>query len=82
MNAAKFADVDHVDVFMEVDEGDVTVFVRDTGVGFDLGSVPGDRRGIADSVVGRMTRHGGSAIVRSAPGEGTEVELRLTRVAS
>jgi len=82
VNAAKFADVDHVDVFMEVDEGDVTVFVRDTGVGFDLGSVPGDRRGIADSVVGRMTRHGGSAIVRSAPGEGTEVELRLTRVAS
>src|SRR5204862_99965 len=82
VNAAKFAKVDHVDVFLEVDEGDVTVFVRDTGVGFDPASVPDDRRGVADSVVARMARHGGSAIVRSAPGEGTEVELHLSRVAS
>jgi signal transduction histidine kinase len=69
-------------VFVEVDERDITVFVRDTGVGFDPSAVPDDRRGLADSVIGRMARHGGSGAVRSAPGEGTEVELRLERVVS
>ena len=43
-------------------------------------TVPDDRRGIAESVVGRMSRHGGHAVVRSAPGEGTEVELQSSRV--
>ena len=80
VNAAKFAQVDHADVFAEVDDRGATVFVRDTGVGFDPGAVPADRRGLADSVVGRMARHGGSATVRSAPGEGTEIELRVERV--
>jgi signal transduction histidine kinase/phage shock protein PspC (stress-responsive transcriptional regulator) len=82
VNAAKFAHVDHVDVFAEVTADDVTVFVRDTGGGFDVDAVPPDRQGIAGSIVGRMARHGGSAVVRSAPGEGTEVELRLSRVSS
>ena len=39
--------------------------------------VPDDRRGLRDSVTGRLTRLGGTAEVRSAPGEGTEVELVL-----
>ena len=82
VNASKFAGVDHVDVFVEVDDKEITVFVRDTGAGFDPATVPGDRRGLADSVVGRMARHGGNAVVRSAPGEGTEVELRMERAAA
>jgi signal transduction histidine kinase len=41
--------------------------------------VPGDRRGIADSIVRRMARHGGSAEIRSQEGAGTEVILRLPR---
>jgi signal transduction histidine kinase len=80
VNASKFAQVDHADVFAEVDDRGVTVFVRDTGAGFDPEAVPTDRRGLADSVVGRMARHGGSAAVRSAPGEGTEIELHMDRV--
>jgi signal transduction histidine kinase len=39
------------------------------------GSGPG--RGIPDSIVGRMRRQGGTAAIRSAPGAGTEVELRM-----
>lgn len=80
VNAAKFAGVDVVDVYVEVTDDDVEVFVRDTGAGFDASAVPPDRRGIAESVVGRMARHGGTAVVRTAPGEGTEVELRMGRV--
>jgi signal transduction histidine kinase len=78
VNAAKFAGTD-VAVFAEVRPELVEVFVRDTGQGFDTDAVPADRRGIAESVVGRMERHGGSATVRSTPGGGTEVELRLDR---
>ena len=55
-----------------------TVFVRDRGRGFDpLTSVPTDRGGIAESIVGRMHRNGGTAVIRSRPGEGTEVELSM-----
>jgi phage shock protein PspC (stress-responsive transcriptional regulator)/two-component sensor histidine kinase len=57
---------------------DVEAFVRDRGRGFVLNDVPSDRRGIADSIIGRMARYGGIANVRSTPGHGTEVSLRIT----
>jgi signal transduction histidine kinase/phage shock protein PspC (stress-responsive transcriptional regulator) len=79
VNAAKFAGVATIDVFVEVRPEEVEVFVRDTGSGFAPSAVPPDRRGIAESIVGRMARHGGTARVRSEPGEGTEVELRMKR---
>ncbi|TMK89319.1 MAG: PspC domain-containing protein [Actinobacteria bacterium] len=81
VNAAKFAGVERVQVFVEVEGERVTVFVRDRGVGFDPASVDADRRGVSESIVGRMTRHGGVAVVRSSPGQGTEVELTMTRTA-
>jgi signal transduction histidine kinase len=59
----------------------VSVYVRDRGVGFDRGSVAADRRGIAESIEGRLVRAGGHAAVVSAPGAGTEVELSLPRSA-
>ena len=55
------------------------VFVRDRGPGFDPDAVPADRRGVRESIVGRMERHGGRAVVHTAPGEGTEVELVMER---
>jgi signal transduction histidine kinase len=78
-NAAKFAGSDHVDLFAEVEQDRVHVFVRDRGVGFDVAKVPDDRRGVRDSIIGRMQRHGGTATVSSTPLEGTEVELALSR---
>jgi signal transduction histidine kinase len=80
-NAAKFAGVEHVDVFVEVTEDELAVFVRDRGAGFDRAAVPADRRGLSESIEGRLLRAGGSATVVSTPGEGTEVELRLPRSA-
>lgn len=79
VNAAKFAGTGRVDVYAEAGEDRVEVFVRDRGAGFDPAAVPADRRGVRESIVGRMERHGGMAEIRSAPGEGTEVELVLER---
>jgi signal transduction histidine kinase len=76
-NAARHAGVDEVAVFVEAGDGEVAVFVRDRGAGFDPASVPADRQGIAESIRGRMERVGGTATVTAAPGEGVEVELRL-----
>jgi signal transduction histidine kinase len=80
VNAAKHSGATGVDLYTEVTPERVAVFVRDRGKGFDPATVPDDRRGLRDSVTGRLTRLGGTAEVRSAPGEGTEVELVLPRV--
>lgn len=70
-------DVVAISVFAEAEPGRVEVFVRDRGRGFDPDDIPGDRRGVRESIVGRMRRAGGRATIHSAPGEGTEVELLL-----
>jgi signal transduction histidine kinase len=74
-NAAKFAGSERVDLYAEVGRERVEVFVRDRGAGFDPAAIPSDRRGVRDSIMGRVERRGGHAAIRSAPGEGTEVEL-------
>ncbi|MCW2789678.1 MAG: ATPase [Aeromicrobium sp.] len=77
VNAAKHAHVDRVDVYAETDGRTAQVFVRDRGVGFDPATIAEDRMGVRGSIVDRVERHGGTASVRSAPGEGTEVALSI-----
>jgi signal transduction histidine kinase len=77
VNAAKFGGGSVVDVFAEAGPDGVDVFVRDRGPGFDPEAVAADRRGVRESIVGRMERHGGRAVINSRPGEGTEIELSL-----
>jgi signal transduction histidine kinase len=77
VNAALHAPGAPVSAFMRVHDDAVTVYVHDRGPGFDPGSVPSERRGIRESIVGRMRRHGGDAEVRSAPGAGCEVILTI-----
>ncbi len=81
-NAAKFAGSERVDLYAEVQDDRVEVFVRDRGVGFDPAAIPPDRRGVRDSIIARMERHRGRAAVHSSPGEGTEVELVMERGSS
>jgi phage shock protein PspC (stress-responsive transcriptional regulator)/signal transduction histidine kinase len=81
-NASKFGGDGPVDVYAEVTGERIEVFVRDRGPGFDLSAVPDDRRGVRESIVGRMQRHGGRAEIRSEPGAGTEVELVVDRKAA
>ena len=79
VNAAKYADGAAESVYAEVEPDQVTVFVRDRGPGFDPDTVPEDRLGLRQSVRGRMARNGGTATVRSSPGDGTEVQLEMPR---
>jgi len=65
-----------VSVYVEVGSVSVEAFVRDHGPGFDLEDVPQDRLGVRESILGRMSRHGGSATVRRLE-HGTEVSLSL-----
>ena len=82
VNAARHAKVDKIDVYMQADKQNVELFVRDRGVGFDPALIDADRHGVAESIRGRVERAGGSAVVRTAPGEGTEIELRVPRAAN
>jgi signal transduction histidine kinase len=81
VNAAKHSGAAEVSVYAEVEPENVTVFVRDRGKGFDPDDVPTDRHGLADSIRGRMERHGGTVGLRTTVGEGTEVQLTMPRAA-
>jgi signal transduction histidine kinase len=76
-NAAKFGAGSPVDVYAESTSNGLQVFVRDRGPGFDPAAVPADRRGVRESIMGRMERHGGKARITSSRESGTEVELEL-----
>ncbi len=82
VNAAKHSGAPRVDVYGEIGPDQLEIFVRDKGVGFDPGRVPPDRRGLADSVVGRVERVGGTVTINSRvnaaaldDGSGTEVAV-------
>ena len=77
VNAGKHAGVDVVDVYAELLAGELSIFVRDRGVGFDVENIPADRHGIRDSIRARVEGSGGRVRISSTPGEGTEVELAV-----
>lgn len=77
VNAGKHAGVDAVDVYAELLAGELSIFVRDRGVGFDVDAIPADRHGIRDSIRARVEGTGGRVRISSTPGEGTEVELAV-----
>ncbi len=77
VNAAKWSGAPVVSLFVEVEGAKVSLFVRDRGCGFDPLAVAPDRRGVSQSIEGRMARAGGTATIRSSPGAGTEVELTM-----
>ncbi|HST48724.1 PspC domain-containing protein [Jatrophihabitans sp.] len=77
VNAAKHAQVTTVSVYAELTGDSASVFVRDRGAGFDPDRISESRQGIRGSIVGRLQRQHGTATIRSAPGQGTEVQLRV-----
>jgi signal transduction histidine kinase len=82
INAAKWSGASVISLFAEVEPTEVSIVVRDRGQGFDPEAVPEDRKGLAESIHGRMARRGGSATVSTAEGEGTKVTLKMPRTAT
>ena len=77
LNAARHAGGE-VSVYVETTPESIDVFVRDRGPGVDMATLPDDRLGIRESIIGRMTRAGGTAtVLPGAGGTGTEVHLHL-----
>jgi signal transduction histidine kinase len=70
-------------VLVEDEPGRVVVTVRDDGVGMaltrPLQAAGAGRLGLAQSIRGRVSDLGGETVITSAPGEGTEIELRVPR---
>ena len=79
VNAAKWSGADVVSIYAEAEPTVLSVFVRDRGKGFDPAGVAPDRKGISESIHARVRRCGGTSSVRSSPGQGTEVALKIER---
>lgn len=76
-NAARHAGVSEIDVYGEVGERALAVYVRDRGGGFDPEAVPSDRQGVRNSIIGRVVGLGGAATVKSSQGGGTEWRMTV-----
>lgn len=74
-NAAKHSGASSVDVRAAIDGTQLTIEVRDSGVGFDVGTVR--TRGLVHSIQERADVHGFAVHIESALGNGTRVVLSL-----
>ncbi|ANE05251.1 histidine kinase [Corynebacterium crudilactis] len=77
VNVAKHAGVETADVYAEIMLGELSIFVRDRGTGFDPDNIPDGHHGLAESVHGRVERAGGKVRIKSTIGEGTEVAITM-----
>lgn len=77
-NAARHG-LQPISVYAELTDDAYEVFVRDSGPGFDPRAVHEDRAGIRNSIIGRAARHGGTAVISSAPQSRTEVAITMPR---
>jgi signal transduction histidine kinase len=77
-NAARHG-LQPISVYAELTDDAYEIFVRDSGPGFDPRAVHKDRAGIRNSIIGRAARHGGTAVISSAPQSRTEVAITMPR---
>jgi signal transduction histidine kinase len=74
-NVARHAGTGQADVTVTGGPGWAIVTIADRGRGFDPAATPPSRRGIAESITGRMLAVGGRAAIASRPGAGTTVTV-------
>ena len=74
-NVARHAGSGQADVTVTGGAGWAVVKVTDRGRGFDPAATPPSRRGIRESITGRMLAAGGQAAIASRPGAGTTVTV-------
>jgi signal transduction histidine kinase len=73
-NAAKHGHATHVVVYVEPDDDEVFVSVKDDGVGFDPAATT-EGVGLGRSVRGRLAEVGGRVEIDARPGRGAEVRM-------
>ncbi len=74
-NVERHAGTDQAEVVVTGGAGWAAVEITDHGRGFDLAATPPSRRGIRESITGRMLAAGGRAAIASRPGAGTTVTV-------
>lgn len=72
-NAAKYSGADKLEIRAHTHNRQLTLLVKDNGKGFDLAGA-GRGNGL-DNMRNRATESNGTLHIRSAPGQGTELEL-------
>ena len=76
-NVRQHARAQVVEVALEADGGSVRLTVTDDGVGFDASARPSEASYGLAAMRSRMREGGGDLAIRSAPGEGTNIEATL-----
>jgi signal transduction histidine kinase len=74
-NVERHAGTGQADVTVTGGAGWAVVKISDRGHGFDPAATPPSRRGIRESITGRMLAAGGQAAIASRPGAGTTVTV-------
>ena len=74
-NVERHAGTGQAEVIVTGGAGWVVVKITDRGRGFDPAATPSSRRGIRESITGRMLAAGGRALIASRPGGGTTVTV-------
>ena len=79
VNAAKFAGVEEIDVYVEVTDEAVGVFVRDRGAGFDPAAVPPTARASPSRSRGGWSAPAAGRRSSRAPAKGPRSSSNLPR---
>ena len=74
-NVERHAGTGEAEVTVTGGAGWAVVDIADRGRGFDPAAIPPSRRGIRESITGRMLAAGGRAAITSRPGAGTTVTV-------
>jgi signal transduction histidine kinase len=74
-NVERHAGTGQAEVTVTGGAGWAVVEITDRGCGFDPAATPPSRRGISESITGRMLAAGGRAAIASRPGAGTTVTV-------
>jgi signal transduction histidine kinase len=76
-NSVRHSGAEEIDVEANTEDGTLTVAVVDDGSGFDADSAGGDSSFGLIGMKERAAQCGGTLDIRSTPGQGTRIELRM-----
>jgi PAS domain S-box-containing protein len=79
-NTIKHSGAQHAEVFLESHDGQINLFYKDDGIGFEPEKKLQDSSGLGlNSIVSKVETIKGKCLIKSAPGEGMTVLITLDR---